>query len=350
MDNEGTNASNRNNRLPRLGFLGAGWIGRHRMQCIANSGAAEIASICDSSPDCVAAVAKTYPDIAIAESLDELLDGDLDGIVIATPSALHPEQSVRALQRNLAVFCQKPLGRTAREVAAIIRAAQAADRILGVDFSYRFTDGMQKIKQAIASGSIGDVYACDLTFHNAYGPDKPWFYDPSLSGGGCVMDLGVHLVDLALWTLNFPSLLNATSKLFAAGKPLQQSSGQVEDYGIATIELSSGVVVRIACSWKLPVGCDAIISANFFGSQGALAFQNVNGSFYDFVTERFSGTSRTILSSPPDDWGGRAAVAWAKQLQQNRSFDLEVAHAIEVAAVLDAIYGREKSSAVAKAA
>jgi predicted dehydrogenase len=48
------------------------------------------------------------------------------------------------------------------------------------------------------------VFAVDLVFHNAYGPDKPWFYDPELSGGGCVMDLGVHLVDLALWSLDFP--------------------------------------------------------------------------------------------------------------------------------------------------
>ena len=68
------------------------------MECVANSGGAEIASVCDSSPECVAAVVKTHPGIAIAESLDELLDG----IVIATPSAMHAEQSVRALQSNLA--------------------------------------------------------------------------------------------------------------------------------------------------------------------------------------------------------------------------------------------------------
>jgi predicted dehydrogenase len=345
-----TDASKRDNRLPRLGFLGAGWIGRHRMDSIANSGAAEIASVCDSSPACVAAVVKTHADVIVAESLDELLRLSLDGIVIATPSATHAEQSIRALQNNVAVFCQKPLGRTATEVAAIVRAAQSSDQFLGVDFSYRFTDGMLKIKQAIESGTIGEVYACDLTFHNAYGPDKPWFYNPSLSGGGCVMDLGVHLVDLLLWTLKFPSVLNVTSKLFAAGKPLRKSCDEVEDYGIATIELSSGVVARLACSWKLPVGCDAIISATFYGSQGGLAFQNVNGSFYDFMAERFSGTSRTTLSTPPDDWGGRAAVSWATRLQQNQGFDSEVAHAIEVAAVLDAIYGRAKSSAIANAA
>src|SRR5438270_4791170 len=329
--------------LPRLGFLGAGWIGRQRMECIASSRAGNIAYICDSSPAAIDGVLQGNPGVKVARDFDELLDAELDGIVIATPSALHAEQSIRALERGMAVFCQKPLGRNASEVAAIIRAGESANRLLGVDLSYRFTQGMRQVHRMVASGNIGEVYACDLVFHNAYGPDKPWFYDSRLSGGGCLMDLGVHLVDLALWTLGFPAVERVTSSLFAGGKRLEEISNQVEDYGIATIELTSGAVVRLACSWKLPAGCDAIISADFYGAKGGLAFHNVNGSFYDFVAEQFQGTSRTILASPPDAWGGRAAVAWARQLQQVGAFDSEICHAIEVAAILDAIYGRDES-------
>ncbi|GAC1509318.1 MAG: Gfo/Idh/MocA family oxidoreductase [Terriglobales bacterium] len=328
--------------LPRLGFLGVGWIGLHRMECIAKSGAAEIACVCDSAALSITKVVERFPNVRIAGSLDELLEAGLDGIVIATPSALHTKQSIRALHRGLAVFCQKPLGRNAAEVASIVHTARGADRLLGIDLSYRFTDGMRQIHSAIAAGTIGEVYACDLVFHNAYGPDKQWFFDSRLAGGGCVMDLGVHLIDLMLWTLDFPPVNRVAGNLFASGKPLEHNSSQVEDYAIATIEFSSGTVARVACSWKLPVGCDAIISANFYGSRGGLSFYNVNGSFYDFVAERFSGTSRTTLSSPPDEWGGRAAVAWTTQLQQDPGFDCEVEHAIEVASVLDAIYGRHK--------
>jgi predicted dehydrogenase len=332
-------------RLPRLGFLGAGWIGRNRMECIAKTGMAEIASVCDSAPECVAKVLETHPEIKVSSCFNELLELDLDGIVIATPSAMHATQSIQALEKGFAVFCQKPLGRNVAEVGSIIGAAQKANRLLAIDQSYRYTDGMRTVQQEIASGSIGEVYCCDMTFHNGYGPDKPWFYDPNLSGGGCVMDLGVHMVDLALWTLGFPSIRKVTSSLFASGKPLEKSWNQVEDYGVATIELSSRTVVRLACSWNLSVGCNAIISAMFYGSKGGLGFQNLNGSFYDFITERFSGTARTRLSSPPDEWGGRAAVDWATRLRQNPSFDSEVAHAIEVAAVLDAIYGKVQNTA-----
>jgi predicted dehydrogenase len=332
--------SNAKPTRPRLGFLGTGWIGRNRMERIAESGFAEVAYICDSSPACVEETLRIVPQAKVAHDFDELLAAELDGIVIATPSALHAEQSIRALEKGLAVFCQKPLGRTASEVQSIVGVAQKSNRLLGVDLSYRFTEGMRLVREAICQGRIGKVFACDLVFHNAYGPDKPWFYDSKLSGGGCVMDLGVHLVDLALWVMDFPEVTSVNSQLFAVGEPLQKGSPDVEDYASATLNLSNGAVAQLACSWKLSAGCDAIIAANFYGTAGGLSFHNVNGSFYDFVAEEFRGTSRIVLTSPPDAWSGRAAVEWASQLQEDPGFTQEICNSIQVAKVLDAIYGR----------
>jgi len=211
---------------------------------------------------------------------------------------------------------------------------------LGVDLSYRFTEGMRRIREVIGTGELGPIYAVDLVFHNAYGPDKPWFYDPVLSGGGCVMDLGVHLVDLALWTLNSPGVAGVTGKLFAGGAPLQDPASQVEDYAVATVTLETGAVVQLACSWRLQAGCDAMISATFYGTQGGLSLRNVNGSFYDFTAERYRGTSRETLAVPPDEWGGRAAADWASRLAAGERFDPAAEHLVGVARVLDSIYGR----------
>ncbi len=327
---------------PRVGFLGVGWIGRHRMQKMVETGAIEVAAIADPSPECAAEAAKIAPEAKLTAGLDDLLGERLDGVVIATPSAMHAEQSVRALKAGAAVFCQKPLGRTAAEAGAVVEAARAADRLLAVDFSYRFTDGMARIRELIRAGELGRVYAADLVFHNAYGPDKAWFYDPALSGGGCVMDLGVHLVDLALWALDFPEVASVSGTLIAGGEPLRASAPQVEDYATAEIALASGGAVRLACSWRLQAGCDAIISAAFYGSGGGAALHNVNGSFYDFSAERYLGTARETLSSPPDEWGGRAAADWAVRLGRGERFDPAAERLIEVARVLDRIYGRER--------
>lgn len=273
-------------------------------------------------------------------SLDELLEVELDGLVIATPSALHAKQAMTALERGVAVFCQKPLGRTAAETARVVGAARSADRLLGVDLSYRFLEGARRIRELVRAGELGSVYAADLVFYNAYGPDKPWFYDPALSGGGCVIDVGIHLVDLALWTLDQDPVINISSRLFAKGEPLRNATNLVEDYATAELELQSGAIVRLACSWNLSAGCDAVIRASFFGTEGGAMLSNVAGSFYNFTADRFYGTSRERLCAPPDDWGGRALIDWASRLARGTGFDASADRLIDVAAVVDGIYGR----------
>lgn len=325
---------------PRLGFLGVGWIGRHRMEAVAADGRCEVAAVADPSAEAVEAAVEAAPDAETADDLDALLAMGLDGVVVATPSALHAEQSARALEAGCAVFCQKPVGRTAAEARRVVDAARAADRLLGVDLSYRFTDGMRRIRERVASGAIGEVFAADLVFHNAYGPDKPWFRDPALAGGGCVMDLGVHLVDLALWTLGFPEVTGVSSRLFARGRPLGPDPDVVEDFATARIDLTGGPTVSVACSWDLHAGRDAVISAAFHGTAGGAALRNVDGSFYDFVAEAYDGTRTETLAFPPDAWGGRAAVDWARRLAGGEGFDPEAERLVEVAAVLDRIYGR----------
>ncbi len=261
-------------------------------------------------------------------------------MVIATPSAQHAEQAIRALEAGAAVFCQKPLGRDASEARAVVDAARANDRLLSVDLSYRHTEAVRRIREVIAAGERGQVFAADLAFHNAYGPDKPWFYDKALSGGGCLIDLGVHLVDLALYLLDFPAVTSASGQLYAKGRRLQPGEAAVEDFATATLELAGGASVRIACSWNLHAGCDAVISAAFHGEDGGLEMRNVDGSFYDFRAARHRGTSSEALADPPDDWGGRAASDWARRLAASERFDPSAEQLVVVAETLDRIYGR----------
>lgn len=327
---------------PRVGFLGVGWIGRHRMDAMLATGAIEAVAVSDPSTNAVADALRLAPAATPVDTLAAMLALDLDGVVIATPSALHADQAIDALHAGAAVFCQKPLGRTAAEVGAVVAAARGADRRLAVDFSYRHTEGMRRIKTKIGAGSLGRVHAVDLVFHNAYGPDKPWFYDRALAGGGCVMDLGVHLVDLALWTLDFPAVSSVTARLSAGGELLEDGRS-VEDFALATLTLDTGTVVQLSCSWRLHAGCDAVISAAFYGTQGGAALRNVGGSFYDFSAELYRGTAREVLAAPPDAWGGRAAAAWATDLaspeREGGRFDGKSAdQLIAVSDAVDRIY------------
>jgi predicted dehydrogenase len=328
-------------RRPRLGFLGAGWIGRHRMEAVAKSGLAEIVAIAEPSREMLRQTATVAPNAAQLSTLEELSEFDLDGLAIATPNALHAAQSTWALERGIAVFCQKPLARTRAENQQVIDAARRANKLLGVDLSYRFLDSAQKIRERIQRGELGKIFAAEMVFHNAYGPDKAWFYNPELSGGGCVIDLGIHLVDLGLWWLGFPTVQDVHGRLFLNGRAPR--ANEVEDFGAAQIGLSNGAVLNVECSWKLHAGCDAIISGTIYGSEGGASFRNVNGSFYDFIGEVYRGRSREVISTPPDAWGERAILHWTERLARDASFDSEIENLIQVADTLDWIYGRRRA-------
>jgi predicted dehydrogenase len=340
---------------PRLGFVGLGWIGSMRLKALAEAGAAEVAALCESVPERLETAGAENPTAARFADLEEMLDraGELklDGVVIATPNALHAPQTLAALDRGLAVFCQKPLALDASEARQMVRAARWADRLLGVDYSYRFTDGARALRRMIQAGELGRVFSLDLAFHNAYGPDKPWCWDPRLSGGGALMDLGVHLIDLAFWLLadaEPPKVRAVRGGVFRGGERLSLGrmtpTGQVgvDDFASAWLDLRDGdVVASLAVSWNAHAGRDCVVRAAVFGTGGGAEFRNVDGSFYDFELARFSGRAEEVVSRESRDWLGRAILDWAARLAESHRFDPEIERSIAVSEVVDAVYGRD---------
>jgi len=330
---------------PRLGFVGLGWIGRHRLRALRDSGLVDVAALADPDGSALAEAA-SETGAAVVDAA-RILDGSLglDGVVIATPNALHADQSIAALDAGAAVFCQKPLGRTAAETARVCAAAARHDLLLGVDLSYRWTTAMRRARDAVRGGDIGEVYAAELQFHNAYGPDKAWFTDVASSGGGCLLDLGVHLVDLALWVLAEPKVAAVSGRTFSRGRPIPAGAPVVDDHAVVRIDLADGCVVDVRTSWFLHLGRDCSIRAAFHGTSGAVVVENVAGSFYDLRADLHRGTTTQVLAEPPDDWGGRAAVEWAARLAAGERFDAELADPdggalVRVASVLDVVHGR----------
>lgn len=325
---------------PRLGFLGIGWIGRQRMEAARCAGAAQVAAVADLDRDAARDAAAASNCSVLCADLHELLSHDLDGLVIATPTALHAEQSEQALEAGIPVFCQKPLGRNRAEAARVIELARRRDLPLGVDMSYRHTDAVRAALTSLRAGSIGTPHAAELVFHNAYGPDKPWVRDVGLAGGGALIDLGCHLLDLARLFMGdlVPSTVH--SDLFASGSRLEANPSRVEDLALAQVTLADGRAIRLACSWWLPAGTDALIEISFLGQGRCLKIRNVDGSFYDFETLLIEGRQSQRIAAPPDDWSGRALIDWCRRLGRDHRFDDEVLRLVQVASLIDTIYGR----------
>ena len=322
-------------RRPRLGFVGLGWIGAMRLEAVA--GEAEVVALCDASPGRLEATARNHMRAACFQDYGEMLSRAaglrLDGVVIATPNALHGPQALAALGRGLAVFCQQPLAVSAGEARAVVDAARQAGRRLGVDDAYHFTVGARSLRELVASGALGRVFFLDAAFHNAYGPDKPWCFDPALSGGGALMDQGVHLIDLALWLLGDPPVRSVAGSTFQASE-----MAEVEDFVAARLTVDDGTVVSLASGWNAHAGQDCVIRVQAFGTAGGADFHNLAGSFYDFELARFDGRGTTIESRESRDWLNQALLHWVKSVGEGKGFDPEVERSAAVAAVVDAVY------------
>lgn len=326
---------------PRLGFAGVGRIGSRRLRAIVEAEAADVAAVFDvNQTNAKQTVALAGGNgTVVVPTYEELLEQDLDGVVISSPNNLHASQSSAALEEGLAVFCQKPLGCSHPEVRDVIDTARRVDRLLGVDLTYRRAPAMQEIHRRAMAGDIGEIYAADLVFHNAFGPDKKWFYDRGQSGGGCFLDLGVHLVDLALWTLGYPKVEGLTSRFYARGRPLRRDDlHTVEDYATARLDLASGATAQLACSWHLSAGCNAVIRATFHGTEGTLHMYNVDGSYFDLVAEKYVGTQKETLVVPNGRWDSGTAIDWSHRLAESNRFEPESVRHAEIAKVLDQVY------------
>lgn len=328
-------AEHRVARRPRVGFVGLGWIGRKRLDALADQ--VEVAALVDNDPSRLGAAQTSYPDAVATNDIERVLSEDLDGVVIATPNGLHAAQAIACLERGIAVFCQKPLATTLRDVGAIIESAQRKDRLLGVDFCYRHVDGMHELRRRVLNGAIGQIVGIDLAFHNAYGPDKSWCQNRALAGGGCLMDLGVHLLDLALWLQGMPPMERVRSRIFSQGAPVHGGDA-LEDLAYAEFIQANGAMVRLACSWHAHIGQPAIIQIALTGTHGGALWNNVAGSFYDFELRLFRGTECERLGSYPDNWGPRALRQWLRQLQSDAGFDAAAADYVRSAALIEEVY------------
>jgi predicted dehydrogenase len=310
------------------------------MQVLAEAGAAEVAALCDPDPQRVeAARAGLARRAVVCSDFDALLDAGLDGVVIATPNDLHEPQAAAAMERGLAVFSQKPLAVSGAGTRRLLELARQRNIVLGVDLSYRYLAGVPELKARIAAGELGVVTAAELCFHNAYGPDASWYYELSRAGGGCLLDLGCHLLDLCHWLLGARDPVQVHGHCSRHGEVLPHPVSAPEDFVMAEVGYAAGLRVHLSCSWRASAGRGALITCRVFGTRGGATIRNVGGSFYDFRVELHHGAESRVLAEPPDAWPGRALLDWAQRLASEAGgADLE--HLATTAAVIDRIYGR----------
>ena len=190
----------------RVGVIGLG-MGRGHVHGFKSHEAAEVVAIADINEERL----KTFGDEQNIPSrytdAEEMIASEkLDVISIATPNMLHKPLTLAAFEAGAHVFCEKPMALNAKEGREMVEAAKAAGKRLMINFSFRFTKQSWALKSQVDQGVLGDIYFGRTSWHRRRGLPGlgGWFGQKALSGGGPLIDLGVHRLDLALWLMGYP--------------------------------------------------------------------------------------------------------------------------------------------------
>lgn len=185
----------------RVGIVGAGLIGAKRAEAIKKTKGGALVAIADVDYARAKALADKYGVEAVGEWKKFVARKDLDVIIVAVPNAFAMPIVLAALKNGKHVLCEKPLGVSVKESKAMLMAAREAHRLLKVGFNHRFHASLMKAHEIFKKGGIGKVLFIRSRYGHGgrKGMEHEWRFDKKISGGGELLDQGVHIVDLARW-------------------------------------------------------------------------------------------------------------------------------------------------------
>ncbi|QNF27507.1 Gfo/Idh/MocA family protein [Metabacillus elymi] len=225
---------------------------------------AELAGIWDADKQRGNKMAEQFETEFYAE-LDELLKTDIIAVIICSENVNHKEHVLKAASYKKQILCEKPIATEVEDAIEMINACEEHDVILQVAYPVRFAPAIQKVKEIIQSGKIGEVIAVNATNHGQM--PGGWFVEKELSGGGSATDHIVHIMDLLRW------ILNDEVKNVYAEFDTRFYDIEVEDCGLVMLELESGVIVSIDPSWSRPKTFPTWgdVKMEIVGTEGALS-------------------------------------------------------------------------------
>lgn len=248
-------------RPVRFALIGAGAIGQTYAQAFAQSDVASLAAVVDVRKAPADALAEAAKCRAFESTADMLASARPEAAVVCTPPASHPKVAVELLEAGIHVLCEKPLATSVPDARRMLAAARKADRLLTMASKFRCVGDVIQAKSFVESGTIGEVVLFENVFSAHVDMSDRWNSDPSVSGGGVLIDNGTHSVDILRYFLGPLADLQV-----AEGKRSQDLA--VEETVRLNVRSRDGALGSIDLSWSIDKEQPAYIS--IYGTQGTL--------------------------------------------------------------------------------
>lgn len=248
----------------RIAVLGTGAIAQvAHLPILTRMRGVEVVGVHDSDRSKARTIADRVGIDRVYRSTDELwADEEVDAVVICTPSRFHEEQVREGLQAGKYIFCEKPLALTAEGGRRVLETDGATSR-LQVGMNQRFRPDASALKAFVSGGELGDVHYVRAGWlnHRVSQGRRTWRQQKSGAGGGALMDLGVQMLDLALWLIDYPEPERVVAHL------RRPAAGEVEDSAALLLLLEGGRAVNLEVTWNLLAERERQF-LNLFGSAG----------------------------------------------------------------------------------
>lgn len=279
----------------RVGVIGAGIGAIHLMGYVARPDV-EVVALAGLDDDRVRRVAAEYAVPQTYRDYEELLaDRSIQAVSVCVPNYLHAPVAIAALQAGKHVLVEKPLSRTVAEGRAILAAARRG-QVLMTAFNRRFRGDVRWLKQHVDSGALGQIYYAKAFWMRRAGIPRlgSWFVSKEYAGGGPLIDLGVHVLDLALHLMGEPAVQAASASTYAAFGPRglkgwdalgsRADAGlayEVEDLATALLRLEGGAALHLEASWATHSSAADDFGVTLYGTEGGAEL-----FVHNYATER----------------------------------------------------------------
>lgn len=249
----------------RVGFLGAGNIAEAHLSAMGPDVDVEAVAIADVNETLASERASKHGIPNVYTDYRKLLENpNVDAVVVGLPNFLHAPVSIEAMQAGKDVLCEKPMAIDVDDATKMVETANSTGRTLMVAQNYRYQPEMRALKNLIEQGRLGDIYLVKVGWFRRKGIPGwgSWFTQKEKSGGGCLIDIGVHMLDVAWYLMGSPKPLTVSGSTFSAFGPQKRGLGgwgyrdesgffDVDDAASAFLRFEGASALTLDVSWAL---------------------------------------------------------------------------------------------------
>ena len=336
-----------------VGFIGAGGIaqGQHMPSYARLSDRVQMVAVADVNEESARAAAERFHIPHVYTDYREMVQrDDIHVVVVATPNFLHRDTTIAALEAGKHVHCEKPLACNAHEAREMVQTARRVGKLLHVSLQWRFSGVAQFLhKYIVQEGNLGEVYYARAHALRRRGiPGWGVFIDKEKQGGGPLIDIGVHILDITLWLMGYPkpvAAFGATYAKFGNRPDVVGLMGQwdytrftVEDFAVGLIRFENGATVTLESSFCANIERDEF-STLLLGDKGGVFADPIGEHPVRIMTERNYTLYNIEPANLPNVNSYQANVeAFVDAVSHNKPAPIPGEHGFYLNAIIDAIY------------